>query len=63
MEEWRDPDLRTAYGVERLQALREQAKAALVAAEKTCKDLRKEVINMEKAVLAAPISKEQYSAW
>jgi hypothetical protein len=33
VEEWRDPDLRAAYGVERLQMIREQAKAALVTVE------------------------------
>ena len=34
VEEWRDPDLRAAYGVERLQTIREQAKTALTVAEK-----------------------------
>lgn len=34
VEEWRDPDLRAAYGVDLLQSIREQAKTALAAAEK-----------------------------
>lgn len=34
VEEWRDPDLRAAYGVELLQSIREQAKATLAAAER-----------------------------
>lgn len=33
VEEWRDPDLRAAFGAE-LQVIREQSKAALAAAEK-----------------------------